>query len=525
MDILKCSALSAAEVFLLTRHNEELPRIQSIAPPFFILLIAQYIGLKLLNILIWPFYFSKLRKIPVPEGRNPFFGHSLALFSSVPGELEKEWMRKTPDAPFIRYLTVGNVEVLIPTSLRAIKDVLQTNCYSFVKPGYWWRIVGEIAGKGILFLEGEEHKRQRRNLIGPFSFANIKNLLPWFDQKAKELSARISATLKANPNEPIEVSQLLSYTTLDIVGLAVLGTELKSLSSSSPLADSYQKIFEIVTPLQVLITVLNQYIPIRSWLPLEANRAYVRANGEVRRILREQIRLRRKEYQERKSTNEKGSRDLLGLMIEETKDTYTEEEMLGYLLNFMSAGHETTSGALTWALYSLTLHPELQARLRQEINTELTSTTPTYAELENLKLLNNLFKEVLRYYPPSPSVAREAAEDVEIDGVFIPKGTLITIVAGVQHNNPTIWGPTADEFDPDRWDNLPKPAQDPYASEAFLNGPRVCIGKSFATLEWKAIMVELIRNFAFENTGIVDVQKAGVTLKPLGGMHLKIKPV
>ncbi|RQM05686.1 hypothetical protein DH86_00003765, partial [Scytalidium sp. 3C] len=202
-----------------------------------------------------------------------------------------------------------------------------------------------------------------------------------------------------------------------------------------------------------------------------ANRAYVRANAEVRRILREHIRRRRKEFRESKSESQNGSRDLLTLMIEESGDSYSEDEMLGYLLNFMSAGHETTASALTWALYALTLHPEMQTRLREEITTALLSDNPTYLELEKLKFLNNFTKEVLRYYPPSLGTARQAGEDVQIEGIMIPKGTNLMIYPVIQHFNPNIWGPTVDKFDPDRFENLPKQAQDPYALEAFSAGP------------------------------------------------------
>lgn len=93
----------------------------------------------------------------------------------------------------------------------------------------------------------------------------------------------------------------------------------------------------------------------------------------------------------------------------------------------------------------------------------------------------------------------------------------------IQHFNPNIWGPTVDKFDPDRFENLPKQAQDPYALEAFSAGPRVCIGKSFALLEFKVILVELVRKFEFENTGEVEPQKGGLTLRPCGGLNLKIK--
>jgi len=115
------------------------------------------------------------------------------------------------------------------------------------------------------------------------------------------------------------------------VGLAALGYELNSLSTSSALAESYEKIFEFATPLQILISVVHQYVPIRHLLPLEANQNFVRANEDVRRILRDHIRRRKREFREGLVHGEKASRDLLTLMIEESKDTWSEDEMLGYV--------------------------------------------------------------------------------------------------------------------------------------------------------------------------------------------------
>jgi cytochrome P450 len=112
-----------------------------------------------------------------------------------------------------------------------------------------------------------------------------------------------------------------------------------------------------------------------------------------------------------------------------------------------------------------------------------------------------------------------------IEGVVIPKGTLVMIVPAAPHFNKHIWGPTAEEFDPDRFNDLPKAAQDPYASESFSTGPRICIGKSFALLEFKTILVEFVRKFEFANTGRVEPQRGGVSLRPLEGLKLRITPV
>lgn len=131
--------------------------------------------------------------------------------------------------------------------------------------------------------------------------------------------------------DAIAVSGLLAKTTLDIVGVAALGCQLNSLSTSSALAESYEKIFEFLTPLQILISTVHRYVPIRSWLPLKANTDFVHANEQVRRILRQHIRQRKREFHDGKIQGDKASRDLLTLMIEESKDTWSEDEMLGYV--------------------------------------------------------------------------------------------------------------------------------------------------------------------------------------------------
>ena len=85
---------------------------------------------------------------------------------SSPNGLFVSWTKQWPDAPFIRYLTFANSEVLLVNSVSAHKQVLQTKCYDFEKSDFFRNLVQDIAGKGLLFSVGEEHKSQRRQLIG-----------------------------------------------------------------------------------------------------------------------------------------------------------------------------------------------------------------------------------------------------------------------------------------------------------------------------------------------------------------------
>jgi len=231
---------------------------------------------------------------------------------------------------------------------------------------------------------------------------------------------------------------------------------------------------------------------------LKANRDFIAANQEIRRLLRNLIKQRRNEID---SGRYNGSgRDLLTFMLEERlpngdKNLWSDEDILNHLLNFVAAGHETTATALTWAVYVLATHEGEQERLYAEIQTasegHQPGWIPTYEEIEGLKYLNNFTREVLRRYSPAIIAAREAAVDMVIEGVHIPKGTSVVISIHAANLHPVIWGADAMEFRPQRWEELVPgrdPGADPYGVETFIHGPRVCIGKNFSLLEFKVIV-------------------------------------
>jgi cytochrome P450 len=194
-------------------------------------------------------------------------------------------------------------------------------------------------------------------------------------------------------------------------------------------------------------------------------------------------------------------------------------------MNFMSAGHETTAGALVWAVLSMCLHPDIQHRLRNEIRENiLHNDPPKYGELEKLQYMNNFVKEVLRCFPPCKDVDPQEVDKIlmtlpatrvprapirpivldSVPGLVIPAGTSLTIHPAVLSFNPTIWGPDAHIFNPGRHDlNHPSGkdypgSRDPYALAAFSNGPRICIGRGFAMLEIKSILVQMLRIWEVE---------------------------
>jgi cytochrome P450 len=178
----------------------------------------------------------------------------------------------------------------------------------------------------------------------------------------------------------------------------------------------------------------------------------------------------------------------------------------------------------------MTEHPDEAKRLRAEVDELLRrEPVPEQRSIENLPYLHNFTREVLRLQAPGVNIAREAVEDVVVQGVVIPKGTTVLIQPAVVQHNPTIWGPDCDEFRPDRWDRLKGEAADPWAFATFSLGPRVCIGKAMTMLEFKIILVELVCRFDFE--GLVAGAKLSEIklinpsplLRPEGGLKVRVK--
>lgn len=210
------------------------------------------------------------------------------------------------------------------------------------------------------------------------------------------------------------------------------------------------------------------------------------------------------------------------------KDDWTNE----------ASRHETTSSALTFATYLLAKHPEMQAKLREEINAALPANALEEAPedlsgiLRPLPLLNGIMQESLRLFPTVPVTMREAIRDSRIGDHFIPKGTEIVVSIWMINRSPEFWGPDATEFRPERWITDGKPntnggADSNYDFLTFLHGPRSCIGQEFARAELRCLLAAMVTTFSWDLK--IDeskfVPRGVITMKPQQGMHLKLTPL
>jgi cytochrome P450 len=221
-----------------------------------------------------------------------------------------------------------------------------------------------------------------------------------------------------------------------------------------------------------------------------------------------------------------GSMDLLSALLEaqdEDKSQMTDHQLRDEVMSIFVAGHETTALALTWTLFLLAEHPEKMDRLRAEISESVGGRTPESSDIPGLRYTEMVVKESLRLYPPSWTIPRQAVQDCEIGGYFVPAGTSVTISQWVMHRDQRFFE-EPEQFQPERWEAGLEKSLPPFVYFPFGGGPRQCIGQSLAMTELVLILAMLVREFDLKLQADPPVTPwPSVTIYPRYGMRMKVQ--
>lgn len=468
------------------------------------------------------------------KGGNLLFGQFIRIFKDPSGIPHKEWLAELPNDGVIRYLHIFNNERVMPTTPQALAEVLVTKNYDFIKPDEIREGLGRVLGEGVLLAEGDEHKRQRRNLMPAFAFRHIKDLYPIFWSKAQEATEKMTTTIRgAEPNSDVkssdtaivEVGDWASRSTLDIIGTAGLGKDFNSIQDpSNKLYQTYRTIFNPSRVARVM-QLLGFFIPrpLIMAIPIKRNHEFVQAIRTIKQTALDLIIDKKTKLQaSEKSHTAREDADILSVALE--SGGFSDEDLQNQLMTFLAAGHETTASSMTWAAYVLSKHADIQRRLREEIRANLPSISQggsiDSTMIDRLPYLSAVCNEIQRFYPPVTLTLRKTARDTSIVGHFIPADTTVIIPIWAVNTSKTLWGPDADQFNPGRW---LKPGQansggadSNYSFLTFLHGPRSCIGQKFAMAEFACLLAAWAGRFEMELADPdyeLDIQ-GGVTMKP-----------
>ncbi|KAF2760438.1 cytochrome P450 [Pseudovirgaria hyperparasitica] len=447
----------------------------------------------------------------------------------------KAWLDDIPNEGLIYYRSAFNAERLLPTTPKAIGEVLVSKSYEFIKPKQIREGLGRLLGIGVLLAEGDEHRRQRKLLMPAFQFRHIKDLYPVFWMKSAEMVTALSKTNSvpnASGTSPIiSIIDWVSRCTLDIIGVAGMGQDFDAIQNpDGDLSTTYRTISSPSSATRIL-NVIAIVVPmwILRRLPIKRNEDMIHAIRTIKSTSRNLIRSKNEKLAAGANTDT----DILSVAI--TSGGFSEDDLVNQLMTFLAAGHETTASAMAWAVYLLCRHPEIQSRLREEVREQLPSisdgSSVTSQQIDNVHYLSAVCNEVLRLYPPVPMTLRQASKDTTIAGHFVPKDTTVFIPIWAINVNKAMWGDDAEEFNPERWMAPGQAnsggAESNYAMTTFLHGPRSCIGQAFAQAEFKCLLAAIVGKFELEATDLdtpLDIV-GGVTQKPKGGVPVRLKEV
>uniref|UniRef100_A0A453AZJ9 Secologanin synthase n=2 Tax=Aegilops tauschii TaxID=37682 RepID=A0A453AZJ9_AEGTS len=332
---------------------------------------------------------------------------------------------------------------------------------------------------------------------------------------AGSMMSEWKAKMEKGGDIEIELSSQFEELTADVISHTAFGSSY----------EQGKKVFLAQRELQFLAysTVFNVQIPALRYLPTEKNLKIWKLDKEVRSMLMNIIKTRL----ENKDTMGYGN-DLLGLMLEACAPEHGQnpilsmDEIIDECKTFFFAGHDTSSHLLTWTMFLLSTHPEWQEKLREEVLRECGNGAPTGDMLNKLQLVNMFLLETLRLYGPVAVIQRKACSDLEVGGIKVPEGTVLTIPIATIHRDKEVWGEDANEFKPMRFENgVTRAGKHPNALLSFSSGPRSCIGQNFAMIEAKAVIAMILQRFSFSlSPKYVHAPMGMITVRPKFGLPM-----
>ena len=389
----------------------------------------------------------------------------------------------------------------------AVEEVLVTAGRSYVK-GRGTQRLERLLGKGLLTSNGAFHLRQRRLVQPAFHRERIGGYAAVMVARAERFADGVAA------GETIDAVAAMSRLTLGIAAETLFGADVDDQAGTIGRA-----LHAAMESFPISLTPIGELLDHLPWVPVV--RRFLAARAELDAIVYALIEARRND------PAAAGRTDVLGMLLAagDGPDGMDVEQIRDETMTIFLAGHETTAMALTWTLWLLSQHPDVEARLQAELAAVLDGRAPTMDDLPALRYTRDVIAESMRLYPPAWVVGRRAVEDAPLGEWTVPKGSIVIMSQWITQRDPRFW-PQADAFRPERWangetDGLPK-----FAYFPFGGGTRICIGEAFAWTELVLVLATIARRWRFTAApGMTLTGQPSVTLRPAAPVPLVPRPL
>ncbi|KAK7870825.1 hypothetical protein R5R35_014414 [Gryllus longicercus] len=407
--------------------------------------------------------------------------------------------------------------------------------YKYLSKSFFYnKLLEPWLGTGLLLSSGDKWRSRRKALTPAFHFRILEQFAPVFlscgDEFVRQLRKRAGG-------DTFDVVPLIKLLTLDIICETAMGVKMNAQNDAN--SAYVQAVNEITT-----ITARRA---LRPWLHLDfifymttPGRRYKKCLEVLHGTTDSVIRERREELLKMGKDHGHSAMEIddigrrrrvafLDLLLLAARDgSLSDADIREEVDTFMFEGHDTTEAAISFAIYLLACHSDVQEKVLEELKSVFDWSQPlqpTIQQLGELKYLEMVIKEALRLYPPVAAILRDITNDERLPstGHVIPDGTVMIVSPWAVHRNPEVY-PDPEKFDPERFSAGETARRHPYAFLPFSAGPRNCIGQRFAMLEMKSVLAKVIWNFEmFVEPGFTALPGWKLILKSINGVRIRLE--
>jgi cytochrome P450 len=386
-----------------------------------------------------------------------------------------------------------------------IERVLVTDDAKYTKPKFQDDAIGDLLGEGLLLSEGDTWRKQRELAQPAFLMSRLSGLS---DQMVDYTVGMLDDW---TGGEVVNVHLEMARLTVKIIVEAMFGSTIDD--------ERVRTVQENLEPLGSRFEPNPFRFAIPDWAPTKENREYKRALSTIEEVVWDLI-------DEREGTQDGDGEepmDLLSILLRaRAEGRQTDENLRDEMVTMLLAGHDTTALTLTYTWYLLSQHPEVEARVHEELDSLLGGDRPTFADVRQMEYTEAVLNEAMRLYPPVYTIFREPQVDVRLGGYRIPEGSAVMLSQWAVHRSPRYWDDPL-EFDPDRWLDERADDRPRFAYFPFGGGPRFCIGKQLSLLEARLILGTVCQEYRleYERDEPFDL-RGSLTMHPRQPMEMRL---
>ena len=455
--------------------------------------------------------------IPQPQGL-PVLGNMLTVDANAPLQA---LMRIAREQGPLFQLNMMGTPLVIASGHEVVEELCDESRFDKAVRGSLRRIRA-IGGDGLFTGETQEPNwRKAHNILLPtFSQRAMVNYFPMMLDIGEQL---VTKWERLNADDEIDVVHDMTAVALDTIGVCGFDYRFNSFYRRDyhPFIDALNRTLETC--------MMQRGIPFEDVVLKKRLNQMRQDVGFMNKLVDDII----KERKRGAAAGEGNApNDLLNYMlagVDKMTGEGLSDENIRYQINtFLIAGHETTSGLMSFTLYYLLNNPDVLERAREEVDRVLgrdISVAPTFQNVGQLTYVQQVLKEALRLWPTAPAFGLYPYQDEVIAGRYrVKKRTFMTVLTLMLHRDTAVWGEDAEAFNPDNFSREAEAARPVNAYKPFGNGQRACIGRQFALQEAVLVIAMILQRFELVDHANYQLSiKESLSIKP-DGFTMKVKP-